>query len=166
MIIVKKYGNRRLYDTTRSCYINLEQLADLVRAGHRVQVLDARTGEDLTREVLTQILLEVLKPADVFPTELLRRIIMSTGNLPYQGMLQQQIASGMKLLNSQMEAMERMFGVNHPFAQAPAPPPAGPFEPPPDDDAPEEPPAREPSPVDELAELRRRMADLEKRLSR
>jgi len=57
-MIVKKYGNRRLYDTSDSRYITLENLADKVRQGAEVQVVDAKTGEDLTAPTLTQILIE------------------------------------------------------------------------------------------------------------
>ena len=61
MVIIKKYGNRRLYDSARSRYINLEELAAIIRAGEAVQVVDAKTNEDLTHEVLMQVVLEVLK---------------------------------------------------------------------------------------------------------
>ncbi len=57
-MMVKKYGNRRLYDTSDSRYITLEELADKVRQGEEVRVVDAKTGEDLTASTLTQILVE------------------------------------------------------------------------------------------------------------
>ena len=57
MVIIKKYGNRRLYDSARSRYINLEELAAIIRAGEAVQVVDAKTNEDLTHEVLMQVVL-------------------------------------------------------------------------------------------------------------
>lgn len=56
--IVKKYANRRLYDTGRSSYVTLEDLYEMVREGHDFVVLDAKTGEDLTKTVLTQIIVE------------------------------------------------------------------------------------------------------------
>ena len=56
--VIKKYGNRRLYDTESSRYVNLEAVAELVRKGHDIQVVDAQTGDDLTRHVLTQIIVE------------------------------------------------------------------------------------------------------------
>ena len=51
-IVIKKYPNRRLYDTSASRYINLEDIAELIRKGKDVQVVDAQTGEDLTRVTL------------------------------------------------------------------------------------------------------------------
>ncbi len=78
-VIIKKYGNRRLYDTSRSRYINLEEIARLVRNGKEVRVLDAKTGDDLTRVVLTQIIMEDAKeqPSGL-PLELLRQLIVAT----------------------------------------------------------------------------------------
>jgi polyhydroxyalkanoate synthesis repressor PhaR len=78
-IVIKKYGNRRLYDTSNSRYINLEDIAAQVRNGKDVQVLDAKTGEDLTRVILTQIILEDAKgqPSGL-PLELLRQLVVAT----------------------------------------------------------------------------------------
>jgi polyhydroxyalkanoate synthesis repressor PhaR len=60
-IVIKKYGNRRLYDSAGSRYVNLDDIAELVRAGQNVQVVDAKTGKDLTRVTLTQIITEDAK---------------------------------------------------------------------------------------------------------
>src|SRR5580658_9723080 len=57
-VVVKKYANRRLYNTESSSYITLENLADMVRAGRDFVVYDAKTGDDITRSVLTQIIVE------------------------------------------------------------------------------------------------------------
>ncbi len=78
-IVIRKYENRRLYDTSRSKYINLEEIARLVRNGKDVRVIDAKTGDDLTRVILTQIIVEDAKeqPAGL-PLELLRQLIMAT----------------------------------------------------------------------------------------
>src|ERR1051326_441374 len=77
-VVIKKYPNRRLYDTASRRYVNLDDLAALVRGGTEVQVVDARTGEDLTRIVLTQIIVEDAKdqPGGL-PLELLRQLIMA-----------------------------------------------------------------------------------------
>ena len=56
-VVIKKYGNRRLYDTAESRYVNLDEIAGLVRRGKDVQVVDAKTGQDLTRVTLTQIIM-------------------------------------------------------------------------------------------------------------
>jgi polyhydroxyalkanoate synthesis repressor PhaR len=78
-VIIKKYGNRRLYDTSASRYINLDDIARMVRNGKNVQVVDARTGEDLTRVTLTQIIMEDAKEQPTgLPLELLRQLIVAT----------------------------------------------------------------------------------------
>jgi polyhydroxyalkanoate synthesis repressor PhaR len=78
-VIIKKYPNRRLYDTSSGRYVNLEDAATMIRQGTDVQVLDARTGEDLTRVVLTQIIVEDVRggPAGL-PLDLLRYLVMTT----------------------------------------------------------------------------------------
>lgn len=80
MRTLRKYGNRRLYDTTRSAYVNLDDVARLLRAGEDVRVEDARDGRDLTRPVLLHVLLEVEGAADALPVSLLRRSIALTGD--------------------------------------------------------------------------------------
>ncbi len=77
--VIRKYPNRRLYDTSAGRYVNLEEVAALVRRGAPIQVLDARSGEDVTRVVLTQIIVEDARgrPAGL-PLELLRQLIMAT----------------------------------------------------------------------------------------
>ncbi len=78
-IVIKKYANRRLYDTSSSRYINLEDIAALVRNGKDLQVVDASTGEDLTRVTLTQIIVEDARgqPSGL-PLELLRQLIVAS----------------------------------------------------------------------------------------
>ena len=78
-VIIKKYANRRLYDTSGSRYINLEDIATLVRNGKDVQVVDAKTGEDVTRVTLTQIIVEDAKEQPTgLPLELLRQFIVAS----------------------------------------------------------------------------------------
>jgi polyhydroxyalkanoate synthesis repressor PhaR len=81
-VVIKKYGNRRLYDTSASRYVNLNEIATLVRNGKQVQVVDAKSGEDLTRVTLTQIIVEDAKdqPAGL-PLELLRQLIMASDHI-------------------------------------------------------------------------------------
>ena len=74
IIHIKKYGNRRLYSSYDTRFVTLEEIAEMVRVGHRVQVLDASTEEDITSEILTQILLEIRR-AQHFPVELLEQMI-------------------------------------------------------------------------------------------
>jgi polyhydroxyalkanoate synthesis repressor PhaR len=81
-VVVKKYGNRRLYDTSSSSYVNLEDLAKMVRNGTDVQVVDATTGEDLTRVVLTQIIMEDAKDQPTgLPLELLKQLIVASDHV-------------------------------------------------------------------------------------
>ncbi len=78
-ILVKKYSNRRLYDTKSSRYITLEDLARIVHDGADVRVIDAKDGRDLTRHVLTQVILERHERLDIIPAELLHGIIRAQG---------------------------------------------------------------------------------------
>jgi polyhydroxyalkanoate synthesis repressor PhaR len=78
-ILVKKYGNRRLYDTAGSRYINLDDIAVLIRQGKDVRVVDAKSGRDLTRVTLTQIITEDAKEKPTgLPLELLRQLVVAS----------------------------------------------------------------------------------------
>ena len=78
-VVIKKYGNRRLYDTAASRYVNLDDLAALIREGKDVKVVDAKTGQDLTRVTLTQIITEDVKGKPTgLPLELLRQLIIAS----------------------------------------------------------------------------------------
>jgi polyhydroxyalkanoate synthesis repressor PhaR len=86
-VIIKKYENRRLYDTSNSRYVNLEDIAQMVREGIEVRVIDAASGEDLTRLVLTQIIVENAKASDsAFPLDMLRQMIIASGRLSQEGL--------------------------------------------------------------------------------
>ncbi|GAB4206169.1 MAG: hypothetical protein OHK0013_22610 [Sandaracinaceae bacterium] len=74
-IVIKKYGNRRLYDTDLSRYVTLEELEDRIRRGDDVRVLDAKTHEDLTQQTLAQIILESRGAARLLPVPLLAQLI-------------------------------------------------------------------------------------------
>ncbi len=75
-VVVKKYANRRLYNTESSSYITLDNLAEMVRQGRDFVVYDAKTGEDITRGVLTQIIVEEEgKGHNLLPTTFLRQLI-------------------------------------------------------------------------------------------
>jgi len=79
-VLIKKYENRRLYDATNSRYINLEEVAQLVQQGFDVQVVDATSGEDITRVILTQIIAEGAKTPDSnFPLDVLRQMVIASG---------------------------------------------------------------------------------------
>jgi len=74
-MVVKKYGNRRLYDTADSRYITLEELAAKIRGGADAQVVDAKSGRDLTQATLTQIIFESRNASRLLPVPLLTQLV-------------------------------------------------------------------------------------------
>ena len=81
-LLLKKYTNRRLYDTEKSIYVTLDYVTDIVRKGRKIQVKDAKTGEDVTSAILTQIVLEeARKKKYLLPPELLYLIIQYGENV-------------------------------------------------------------------------------------
>jgi len=78
-VVVRKYENRRLYDTSSSRYVNLPEIAQMIREGAEVQVVDARSGEDITRVILTQIIHEDArrKKGDL-PLPFLRELVVAS----------------------------------------------------------------------------------------
>ena len=80
VVIIKKYANRRLYDTESSSYITLERLAQMVRQKRQFKVIDAKSGDDITRSVLTQIIVEEeARGAEMLPVNFLRQLISMYG---------------------------------------------------------------------------------------
>jgi polyhydroxyalkanoate synthesis repressor PhaR len=81
-VVIKKYANRRLYNTASSSYVTLEHLADMVKEGIDFVVYDAKTGEDITRPVLTQIIFEEESSGQqsLLPVQFLRQLIGFYGN--------------------------------------------------------------------------------------
>jgi polyhydroxyalkanoate synthesis repressor PhaR len=77
-VIVKRYGNRRLYNTETSSYVNYQELVDMIRAGQDIQVIDSRKKEDVTKSILIQIILEEEKnKKSMLPVEFLFQLIRS-----------------------------------------------------------------------------------------
>ena len=103
-ITLKKYANRRLYDTEKSHYVTLSQVADRIRKGQQVEVLDAKTKEDVTAFILTQILLEEAKGKNaLLPAPLLHIIIQYGDNILmdfFEKHLRQAIQSYLSYKNS------------------------------------------------------------------
>jgi polyhydroxyalkanoate synthesis repressor PhaR len=94
-VVIKKYANRRLYNTETSSYITLEHLAEMTREGRDFQVFDARTGEDITRAVLTQIVMEGEAGGQtMLPISFLRQIIALYGD-SMQGMVPHYLEASM-----------------------------------------------------------------------
>ena len=80
-IVIKKYANRRLYNTEKSSYVTLDHLAEMVREGQDFVVTDAKSGDDITRSVLTQIIFEEeSKGHNMLPTKFLRQLISLYGD--------------------------------------------------------------------------------------
>src|ERR1700741_157032 len=156
-VIIKKYGNRRLYDTAGSRYVNLDDIAAFIREGRDVQVLDAKTGKDLTRVTLTQIITEDAKDKPTgLPLELLRQLIIASDEVrqeflmwylkssfdtyqKFQDTVQSHLSELQSAILSPVDMMKRFLG---PASRVPSKP-------------------RDDSEVDVL---RRRVAELEARL--
>lgn len=78
MKVIKRYSNRKLYDTERSCYVTLDEIAVMVREGEELRIVDNRTGEDLTTVTLAQILFEEEKKEKrALPLQMMRQLIQS-----------------------------------------------------------------------------------------
>ena len=112
--LIKKYPNRRLYDTKTSVYITLADVKKLVVEGEEFQVVDAKTGEDLTRSILLQIILEEeAAGAPMFSSDVLTQFIRSYGNT-MQGMLGAYLEHNMQLFGeiqkSMKEQSQKLYG--------------------------------------------------------
>lgn len=159
LILVKKYGNRRLYDTAGSRYVNLDDLAAHIRAGREVRVVDAKTGQDLTRVILTQIITEDARERPTgLPLELLRQLIIASDEVgqeflmwylksafdtyqKLQDTVQNRLSEVQSAILSPVDLMKRFLGAAQP-KNTPA--------------------STEP----ELASLRKRVVELEARLAK
>jgi polyhydroxyalkanoate synthesis repressor PhaR len=116
-LIVKKYENRRLYNTLTSQYINQEQVAQLIRDGYDVRVVDAATGDDITRPVLAQIVLEDAKmPDSVFPLDVLRQMVVASGKATQDNALRYMKA----MMEMYQNAYRAMPSPMNPFSFLPA----------------------------------------------
>ncbi len=154
-VVIKKYANRRLYDTSNSRYINLEDIAALVRNGKDLQVVDANTGEDITRVTLTQIIVEDAKDQPTgLPLELLRQLIVASDRVGQEFIMwylksafdaYQKVQSSLqtRLTEMQSAALSPLQMMKN-FIQTTAPEKSG-------------------EPSQELEELRKRLAELETR---
>ena len=118
-VVVKKYANRRLYNTESSSYITLDSLAEMVRAGRDFVVYDAKTGEDITRSVLTQIIVEEeAKGRALLPTGFLRQLIGYYGD-SMQSLVPKYLEDALTSFASQQDqmrkAVEQTMGTFFPF---------------------------------------------------
>jgi polyhydroxyalkanoate synthesis repressor PhaR len=109
---IKKYANRRLYDTESSTYITLDRLALMIREGREFEVVDAKTGEDITRHVLTQIIVdEEARGSTMLPVNFLRQLIGLYGN-SVQGMVPQYLEEAMNAFQRNQTVMRDALGGN------------------------------------------------------
>jgi polyhydroxyalkanoate synthesis repressor PhaR len=181
-ILIKKYGNRRLYDTAESRYITLEELAAIIQAGSEVRVVDAKSGADLTQATLTQIIIESRDAARMLPVPLLTQLIR-LGDDALAEFLGFYLSNALEMYMQARRGLQAA-AVYNPFAQVPLSATealarmwmASPFGggPPPPAAAPSPaashngPPAAEPDRADvsgqrnELAELRRELDELKR----
>lgn len=159
-ILLKKYENRRLYDVTNSRYVNLDDVAGMLQRGDDVRAVDAATGEDITRLILTQIIVEGAKTPDSgFPLDILRDMVIASGRASQDSAIRYTKAM-LDLYKSTYRAMSPAF---NPFdlvqaaksaGQEPAPAP------------PESTPEQQTGPDQaEVAILKQRLAELEKQVS-
>ncbi len=164
--IIKKYANRRLYNTESSSYITLEHLAEMVRQKREFKVIDAKSGEDITHGVLTQIIMEEeARGTTMLPINFLRQLIGMYGNSMQAAVPQYLEASLEAFQRNRSQLREAMAGAlaANPFAEmarrnmemfAAA---AGGAKPA---------PAEEDDTKKELAELRAQLAELQKKLDK
>jgi polyhydroxyalkanoate synthesis repressor PhaR len=120
IVTIKKYANRRLYNTATSSYVTLDHLSEMVREGIDFVVQDAKTGDDITRSVLTQIIFEQeSKGQSMLPVQFLRRLIRFYGD-SMQGFLPPYLEMSMESFNKSQEQMReslsRTFGGRTPMA--------------------------------------------------
>lgn len=107
--IVKKYANRRLYDTGRSSYVTLEDLYEMVKEGHDFVVQDAKSGEDLTKAVLTQIIVEKETSGnDMLPVNFLKQLIGFYGD-NMQGILPSYLEQSMDNFRQHQEQLREQI---------------------------------------------------------
>jgi len=162
-VLVKKYGNRRLYDTDESRYITLEELAGSVRQGKDVRVVDAKSGEDLTTATLAQIIIEGRGAARLLPPALLVQLIRM-GDSALAEFLGQYVTWALEVYLQTKQGVQAMAPFN-PFYGVPRAfgmggPGAWPSAPP----APRQ--AQAPAAPDDVAALRRELEELKKILKK
>lgn len=120
-ITIKKYANRRLYNTATSSYVTLDHLCQMVKDGADFVVYDAKTGDDITRSVLTQIIVEEeAKGQNLLPISFLRRLISFYGD-SLGGILPRYLEHSMQAFTRNEEQMRDLmkttFGGMFPFGQ-------------------------------------------------
>ena len=111
-VVIKKYANRRLYNTASSSYVTLDHLSDMVKEGVDFVVFDAKTGEDITRSVLTQIIFEEENRGagtNLLPIQFLRQLIGFYGG-GMQAFLPSYLELSLEAFSKQQERLRSQFG--------------------------------------------------------
>jgi polyhydroxyalkanoate synthesis repressor PhaR len=176
-LLIKRYASRRLYNTETSDYVTLEDIAGFIRQGREVQIVDLKSGDDLTRQYLLQIVAEhESKGESVLPVDVLTDLVRSYTS-GVQSIVPQFLATSFEMLrNSQTKMMENLTAFPNPMAAVPG------FEamrkqqeaflktmmagmpgwnasgPTPEDETPAAP--------DDIAEIKKQLAELQKKLSK
>jgi len=109
-VIIKKYANRRLYNTSSSSYITLDDLARMTREGVEFQVLDAKSGSDITHQILTQIIMEeeANGTEQMLPISFLRQLISMYGN-SMQALLPHYLEASMENFQANQRKLQEVF---------------------------------------------------------
>jgi polyhydroxyalkanoate synthesis repressor PhaR len=109
-VIIKKYANRRLYNTSSSSYITLDDLAKMTREGVDFQVLDAKTGSDITHSILTQIIMdeEASGTEQMLPISFLRQLIAMYGN-SMQALMPHYLEASMENFQANQRKLQDLF---------------------------------------------------------
>jgi polyhydroxyalkanoate synthesis repressor PhaR len=120
VVVIKKYANRRLYDTESSSYITLDRLAEMVRQKRQFKVVDARSGDDITHAVLTQIIMdEEARGKTMLPVNFLRELIGLYGG-SMQSVVPQYLEASLEALQRNQSQMREAFTgalTANPFAE-------------------------------------------------
>ena len=160
-VVIKKYPNRRLYDTSASKYINLEDIAAFVRDGKDVQVVDVQTGEDVTRVTLTQIIMDDAKQQPTgLPLEMLKQLIMSSDRMGREFIMWY-----LKSAYDAYQSVQNKLHTGMSEVQAVATSPINMVKSFLQGQTPATPPQSQPGASDELQQLRQRIAELEARVT-
>jgi polyhydroxyalkanoate synthesis repressor PhaR len=178
-LLIKRYASRRLYNTETSDYVTLEDIAGFIRAGREVQIFDLKSGDDLTRQYLLQIVAEhESKGESVLPVDVLTDLVRSYTS-GVQSVVPQFLASSFQMLReSQTKVLENLSALPNPMAAVPGfealrkqqeaflktmmggLPGWGASGPGREDEAPA------PSSADDLSEIKKQLAELQQKLSK
>lgn len=100
--VIKRYANRKLYDTERSCYVTLDEISAMIKRGEEVKVVDNKSGEDLSAVTLAQIIFEEEKKKSKMPLSVLRNIIQSSSE-SIQGFISEKVTPTLEKVSSEWE---------------------------------------------------------------